>query len=248
MIRSIIIDDEQPARESLKNYLVGFCPEVEIISMADSVKTGLEAIRELSPALVFLDIEMPDGNGFDLLKQLETISFKIIFVTAFTDYAINAIKFHAVDYLVKPVNITELQNAVKKVREELDQHIFSQNLEELKRYLHNPEEKIRKIVIPDVKGFVVLELQQILYCEADGYCTNFILADDRKITSSRNLKYYEELISDFDFLRVHHSYLINTQYIISYLHEGTIVLKGNKSVPLGNSFKKRFLEIFEGMK
>jgi two-component system LytT family response regulator len=134
------------------------------------------------------------------------------------------------------------------VRKEMDQHIFSQNLEELKKYLHNPEEKIRKIVIPDVKGFVVLELQQILYCEADGYCTNFILTDDRKITSSRNLKYYEELMTDLDFLRVHHSYLINTQYIISYLHEGTIVLKGNKTVPLGNSYKKQFLEIFEGMK
>jgi two-component system, LytTR family, response regulator len=182
------------------------------------------------------------------LKQLENISFKIVFVTAYTDYAINAIKFHALDYLVKPVNITELKIAVKKVSEEMDQHIFSQNLQELKKYLLNPEEKLRKIVIPDVKGFVVLELQQILFCEADGYCTNFILTDDRKITSSRNLKYYEELMNDLDFLRVHHSYLINSQYIISYLHEGTIVLKGNKSVPLGNSFKKQFLEIFEGMK
>ena len=248
MIRSVIIDDEQPARDSLKNYLNEFCPEVEIIAMADSVETGLEVIRKLAPKLVFLDIEMLDGNGFDLLRQLESINFKIIFVTAFTDYAINAIKFHAVDYLVKPVNITELKNAVEKVSEELEQHIFSQNLEELKKYLHNPEEKVRKIVIPDVKGFVVIELQQILFCEADGYCTNFILTDGRKITSSRNLKYYEEMMTDLNFLRVHHSFLINVRYIMSYLHEGTIILKGNKNVPLGNSYKKKFMEIFEGMK
>jgi two-component system LytT family response regulator len=248
MIRSIIIDDEQPARESLKNYLEEFCPDVKIVAMADSVETGLEVIRKHLPSLVFLDIELPDGKGFDLLRRLGNFSFKVIFITAFTDYATNAIKFHAVDYLVKPVNITELKNAVERVKEELDRHIFSQNLEELKRFLRNPEEKIRKIVIPDVKGFIVLELDQILYCEADGYCTNFILTDERKITSSRNLKYYEEMISDLDFLRVHHSYLINIQYIISYLHEGTITLKGNKSIPLGNSYKKAFLEIFKEMK
>ena len=248
MIRSVIIDDEQPARESLKNYLEEFCPDVEIVGMADSVETGLNVIRKNSPSLIFLDIELPDGKGFDLLKRLGNFNFKSIFITAFTEYAVHAIKFHAVDYLVKPVNITELQHAVERVKEELDQHIFSQNLEELKKYLNHPEEKIRKIVIPDVKGFVVLELQQILYCEADGYCTNFILTDDRKITSSRNLKYYEELMTGLDFLRVHHSYLINIQYIISYLHEGTIIMKGNKNVPLGNSYKQGFMEIFKGMK
>lgn len=248
VIRSVIIDDEEPARESLKSYLCEFCPDVEVIASAGTVESGLGIIKKHAPLLVFLDVEMPDGNGFDLLRKLHRVDFRIIFITAFTDYAIQAIKFHAVDYLVKPVNIRELQNAVEKVKDELDRHIFAHNLEELKRYLHSPDDKIRKIVIPDVKGFVVLELPQILYCEADGYCTNFFLTDDRKITSSRNLKYYEDLLSDLGFLRVHHSYLINITHISSYLHEGVVILKGEKNVPVGNTYKKRFLEIFEGMK
>ena len=183
MIRTIIIDDEFPSRETLKNYLRDYCPVIQVVGEADSMKTGLEAIHLLQPDLLFLDVEMPNGNGFDLLRNLDRVSFKIIFVTAHSDYAVRAFRFFASDYLLKPVDILQLKEAVEKVRQEREKEIQGRNLEELIKYVSSREHEISNIVIPDKKGFTVIDLQDILYCEADSYCTHFHLTDDRRITS-----------------------------------------------------------------
>lgn len=241
MIRAIVIDDERPSREALKNYLKEYCGNVEICSEADSMKSGLEAIRATSPDLIFLDVEMPNGNGFDLLRSLDRISFKIIFVTAHSEYAVKAFRFFATDFLLKPVNIQELKEAVEKVSHELTKDIHNTNLEELVKYIRMHDQDIKNIVIPDKKGFTVIDLCDILYCEADSYCTHFHLTDGRRITSSKNLKVYDDLLQGKNFQRAHNSYLVNLRHIKAFDHEGTITLTGKHSVPLGNAFKKRFM-------
>jgi two-component system, LytTR family, response regulator len=244
MIRSIIIDDEKPARDVLKNYLAEFCPEVLVVSMADSLKTGLKMINQHQPDLVFLDIEMPNGNGFDLLRKLPQINFKIVFVTAYSEFALKAFRFYATDYLLKPVNIDELKEAVNKVRGELDRHHENTNIEELQGFSKTPDAGFNVIVIPDKKGFVVVDIPDIVFCSADSYCTTFQIADGRQLTSSKNLKFYEELLEDKCFMRVHNSHLVNLKHIKGYNNEGFIILTHDLTAPLGNTYKKRFLEKF----
>ena len=242
MIRAIVIDDEIPSRDALKNFIRQYCQVVEIVGEADSMKTGLEAIHSLTPDLVFLDVEMPNGNGFDLLRNLDRVSFKIIFVTAHSDYAVRAFRFFASDYLLKPVDIQQLKEAVEKVRLEIEKEIHNQNLEELIKYISSREHEISNIVIPDKKGFTIIDLHDILYCEADSYCTHFHLTDGRRITSSKNLKVYDDVLHEKSFQRVHNSYLVNLNHVKGFDHEGTITLTDKHSIPLGNAFKKRFME------
>ncbi len=244
MIRSIIIDDERPSREALRNYLQEYCPDIEIVDDADSMKTGLMAIKRQLPDLVFLDIDMPNGNGFDLLRNLDRITFKIIFVTAHSEYAVKAFRFFATDYLLKPVDIDELMEATAKVKMELQQGINNKNIEELLCFASKGKSDFNIIVIPDKKGFEVVQIQDILYCEADGYCTRFFLKDGQTLISSKNLKVYEEILEAVRFQRVHHSYIVNLNHVRGYHHDGTIALPGNHTVPLGNVYKKKFLEKF----
>ena len=153
MIKTIIVDDEHPAREGLRNWLKEFCPDVDVLADAGSVKTAVESIYQHNPDLVFLDIELPDGDGFEMLRRLNRINFKIIFVTAFSEYAIKAFRFYATDYLLKPVNISELMEAVNKVRNELGNQRNNQNIMELLQHNTKFGNEFPVIVIPDKKGF-----------------------------------------------------------------------------------------------
>jgi len=245
MIRAIIVDDEQPATDALKNYITEFCPDVLVVALADSVRTAMEAISVHNPDLVFLDVEMPNGNGFDLLKQYDHIPFKIIFVTAYSEYAVKAFRFFATDYLMKPINIKELKEAVQKVKKELESHVENINLNALTKFIKGSSDDIKSIIICDVSGFRVIELDTIIKCEANGYCTDFFLLGGKKITSSKNLKHYEDLLSGSNFIRVHNSFVVNMNYVKGYLNEGTILLIENQSAHLGNTYKKRFLKLFQ---
>jgi two-component system, LytTR family, response regulator len=245
MLRAIIIDDEQPAREALGNYVAEFCTDVKVVAMAESAKTGKKAIEAFHPDLVFLDVEMPNGSGFDLLREYEKIPFRVIFVTAYSEYAVKAFRFYATDYLMKPISIKELVEAVEKVKKEMNHDLGSVNLEALTKFIRNPDEEIRTIIIPDMAGFHVLEIGDIIRCEAHDYCTDFFSAGGKKITSSKTLKHYEELLADFYFIRVHNSHMVNMKHVKGYLHEGTIQLSENHSAPLGNTYKKRFLDLFQ---
>jgi two-component system, LytTR family, response regulator len=248
LLKAIIVDDEKPSREALSNYINEYCPGVEIVAECKSAKAAYKSIMEYQPQLVFLDIEMPRGNGFDLLKMFKTIPFKVIFVTAFSEYAIQAFRFSATDYLMKPVKVGELIEAVDKVKLELNTMDSFQNIITLLENFDSPAGETKKLVIPDLKGFSVIRISEIVYCEADGYCTTFHLAGNSKISSSKNLKYYEELLPAKQFMRVHHSYIINIQHVIGYTHQGEILLSGNQSCPLSAAFKPSFLKHFRKFK
>jgi len=248
MIKCIIVDDERPARECIQNYLNDYCQDVDVVAQADSARTALEAIMKYHPDLVFLDVEMPNGNGFDFLRQLNRINFSIIFVTAYEEYAVMAFRFSATDFLLKPINIKELIEAVDKVRSEMNRKIDVTNIEALLRMTQPGPERYDVLVIPNNEGFKVVKLEDIITCEADGYCTIFHLKGKGQLVSSKNLGYYVDFLSGHGFQRVHNSFLVNLHHVKEYSSEGVIMLEEGIQASLGNVYKKKFMEFFEKSK
>ena len=246
MIRAVIIDDEKLARDVISNYLQDYCQDVEVVATASSLKTAWSAIQKTSPDLVFLDIEMPDGNGFDLLNMFEKIDFKVIFVTAYSEYAIKAFRFSAIDYLLKPVKIDELIDAVARVRSTSTPGITSEIISSLLNNIRGNSPRQSTLIIPNIKGFEVLRVTDIIMCQADGYCTNFHLSGNRKVVSSRNLKHFDGLLADQNFLRVHHSYLVNLDHVTWYTRQGEILLSEGLKAFLGDAYKNEFVKKFTG--
>jgi two-component system LytT family response regulator len=243
MIKAIVVDDEKPSREVICNYLSDYCEDIHVIARASSVKTAFKAIKKHNPDLVFLDIELGDGKGFDLFPMFEKINFKVVFITAYSEYAIQAFRVNAIDYLLKPVKIDELAAAVEKVRNSGNIDIESQKIAALIQNISGTASLQPVIVIPHIKGFEVLKIDELIMCKADGYCTEFYLTGKRKVVSSKNLKQYVEILKENNFMRVHHSYLINLNYVCSYTRQGEIELtEGNKAF-LGDSFRKEFLNL-----
>lgn len=248
MIRTLVVDDEQPSREALSTYLHNYCPEVEVVGECNNVKSAWLAINEKKPQLVFLDIEMPNGNGFDLLQMFNQPEFRVVFVTAYSEYAIKAFRFSAVDYLLKPVKVDELVDAVRKTVHELENEVKpSNNLQYLFQNLMEADH-MHSLVIPDQKGFKVLNPDDIIMCEADGYCTNFYTKGKVKTTSSKILKHYEEFLTEYHFMRVNRAYLVNLKHVKGYSRQGEILLSECYTCPLGDNYKNQFLSYFNSMK
>jgi two-component system LytT family response regulator len=241
MLRAIVIDDEKPSREALCNYIREYCDDIDIITTASSVKSSFRAIKKTKPDLLFLDIEMPDGNGFDLLGMFNHIDFKIIFVTAYSDYAVKAFRFSAVDYLLKPIKIEELIMAVERVRYLIKNETGNNNIDILINNFRAGA-NIPTLVIPHLKGFEVIKIQEIILCQAEGYCTNLFDTQNRKVVSSKNLKHFNELLEDHNFMRVHHSYLINLNHVTGFTRQGEIFLTGGHKAFLGDSYKNDFIQ------
>lgn len=243
MIRAIIIDDEKPSKEALVNYIQDYCPDVKVIATARSVSTGIKTIEKFKPDLAFLDIELGDGNGFEILKKIRNIDFRVIFVTAYSEYALNAFRVNAVDYLLKPIKIDELKEAVHKAEKVIsDDPGYHLKLKNLMSSIS--AENTNTISVSHTNGFDVLRKCDIILCKADSYCTEFYLTDRRKIISSRNLKHYEDLLLGSGFLRVHHSYLINIQHVCGCSKQGEISLTGEHKAMLGDKYKTSFKKIF----
>jgi two-component system LytT family response regulator len=242
LLKAIVVDDEKPSREALATYIRDFCPEVEIIAECDSVKTAYQSIQKYRPQLIFLDIEMPNGNGFDLLQLFKSPDFKVIFVTAFSDYAIRAFRFSATDYLLKPVKVDELVEAVEKVKLELQNGINNQNLVSLPEILNPDGQQTHRLVIPNTKGYSIVKTTDIIMCQADGYMTHFYLLGKTKLASTKNLKFYEEIF-DPQLIRVHRSHLVNLVHVKGYTHLGEILLADNLTCPLGDTYKPHFIEM-----
>ena len=248
-LKAIIVEDEKTGRETLAHYLKSYCPQVELVGMAEAVKPGLTLIDRYKPDLVFLDIEMPFGNGFDLLEQVGEPDFDVIFITAFSEYALRAIQVSAAHYLLKPLNIDELVEAVQKVeaarskaRDFNQTRILVENVQLENRQLH-------KMVLPTMEGFEVIRINQIVYCTAQDNFTEFHLTDGHKKLICRSLKHYEELLDDFDFIRIHKSYLINKHYVSKYRKGkgGTVVMSTGAEVEVSASRKAEFLQRFGGI-
>lgn len=218
MIRSIIVDDEKKSRETLKRMITNFCEGVEIIGEAGSVDDAYRLLSVENPDVVFLDVEMPGGNGFTLLEKYKKPPFQVIFTTAHDLYAINAIKFAALDYLLKPVNIKELQEAISKVREATeDEEIRFRQFDTLKSNLHQEDRQFAKIALPTSTGIDFFDAEDIVRAEAERAYSNFFLKDGRKIMISKPLKEYESLLEECDFFRVHKSHMVNLNHLKRYV-------------------------------
>ncbi len=242
-LKTIIVEDEETSREILRNYLTKYCPKVDIVGEAANVDEALVLIRNNKLDLVFLDVEMPKGNAFDLLEQVGDRSFETVFVTAYNQYAIDALNTHASYYLLKPVSIDELIKAVDYVSEIKSK----ENALENKVLTTHTIDKQGKITIPVQDGFQVLPAIDILYCQADDNYTQIHLKNGSKKLVSKTLKYFEDALIDFGFARIHKSYLVNVNEITGYKKGkgGSVILSSGKEVMVSASKKSNLLSYFQ---
>ncbi|MFM7300626.1 MAG: LytR/AlgR family response regulator transcription factor [Crocinitomicaceae bacterium] len=247
MKKILIIDDEKPTRELIKRMIESFGFDVEVFIDGENVKSGIDSIRRVQPDLVFLDIQMPDGNGFDVLKSVEQINFEVIFITAFQEYAIQAIKFSALDYILKPIDEVELRqslsNVLNKLNEKSDENVF--------QALHHniqPQNK-RKLVLKTQESNYLVDIDDIIRCESDKNYTFFYLKTGKKILVSRTLKDYDNLLSPFQFFRVQQSHLVNQNYVDRYDKQegGSVIMKDGASIPLSPVKKDQFFKMLENL-
>ena len=251
MIKTILVDDEEKSRETLSKIIKRYCPQVNIIAEASDAEEAFKLITQLEPELVFLDIEMPHQTGFDLLARFEKVNFHVVFTTAYDQYAIKAIKFSALDYLLKPIDIEELIDAVKKVEQ------LKNNEEPLddqyKHLLDNVKDrtvKPAKIGIPTQEGLTFVNINQLIRCEAEGSYTKLYLKPNQEVLATGTVKEFEELLNEHHFIRVHHSHLINANCIYKYLkgEGGILVMDDGGEVPISRRKKEAFLKQLQTLK
>lgn len=244
MIKAIVIDDETNNQELICNLLKSYAENIQVLAVAGSVESGYQAIIEHQPDLVFLDIQMPDGTGFDLLKKFDKINFKVIFVTAHQEYAIEAFKYSALDYLLKPLSPSNLISAIKKVEESFNSDELNLKLKTLLSNITEPAKTKRKIVLKTMERIYSVDLNDVIRFESDGGYTKVYLLDGKRIMVSRTMKEFDDLLSDVGFLRVHNSHLINMNYLFCFEKtEGHIVMKDDSIVPVSNRKKEQLLEL-----
>lgn len=246
MIKTVIIDDEKNARMALKSLLNTFQKKVEIIGEAHDVESGLQLIAEEQPDLIFLDIQLKKSTGFDLLTQLPDIRGEVIFVTAFDNYAIKAFQMAAFGYLLKPVQINELDSVIERFQKKKNQALIPHHTQILIENFEN--NKIKKLVVQNVNGFKVIPLKNILYLQGEINYTRIFLNDTEKILTSKTLKEYSLLLSDFGFFRIHQSHLINLSYVKEYIKGdgGIVVMENGVHLNLSRRRKQQFLSRFLG--
>jgi two-component system LytT family response regulator len=242
MIHAVIIDDEKTSREALKGLLSTYYDELKIIGEADCCKSGIELINKLKPQIVFLDIQMPDGSGFRLLEGFIEPDFHVIFTTAFDQYAIKAIRFSALDYLLKPIDPAELKSAVIKAVEKCRVHSDPTQVKVLMENIQNNNEP-KKIVLSTYDGLHVRKVSDIIRCESDDYYTRFFFTDKTKIMLSKTLKDVEEMLHGLGFIRTHKSHLINISFIKSFIKTdgGYLLLNNGEKIPVSRRKKESIL-------
>ena len=243
MIRTLIIDDDESNRQIITDLLQKNCPNVSIIGEADGVQSGFESIRQFSPDLVLLDIRMEDGEAFDLLDKLGNINFKIIFITGFEEYALKAIKFSALDYLLKPVSVDELKLAVNKAENQIIKDLHLQ-LAELNNNLQSINNK--RIVLRTAEKLHMIPVHTIIRCEADRNYSKFFLENEKEIIVSYPLKDLEDMLIEQGFFRLHKSHIVNLSFVETYVKTdgGNVILSDGTSLPVADRKKSSFLKLF----
>lgn len=245
MLRTLLVDDEIHVRKSLAGLISHFCPDILLVGEADSVESGLQAIRHYKPNLLLLDIQMGDGTGFDLLKRIDSIDFRIIFITAYEQYAVQAFKFSAIDYILKPVDPDDLVNAISRVAY-LEKEETDFRLRALQDNLSAGGNANKKIVIRTADSIHLINQHDILCCEADGSYTTLHLVNGQHIMTSRLLKEFEDMFAGNGFYRVHKSFLINLSAIERFekAEGGYIVLHEGLKVPVASRRKEDLISLF----
>lgn len=247
-IKAIIIDDEERARNTLSSLLLNYCPEITIMAACSNVPDGVIAINKHKPDVVFLDIEMPDYNGFELLGFFREIDFDIVFVTAYSEYAIKAFEISAVDYILKPIDIDQLKNSVEKLKQKKLRSHMQEQIELLKESYRTDD--IRKIALSMSNGLTFVEIADIVFLEADGAYTTFYLKNGQKIVVSKKLKFYEDILSNRPFFfRTHRTYLVNVNYIKQYSRsDNAILLDGDFNIVISRDRKQEFENLLKELR
>jgi two-component system LytT family response regulator len=245
MITALIIDDEADGRDALKLALGKYCPEVKIQGACETAESGIQAIKNLKPDLVFLDIQMPGMSGFDVLKNVSPVTFEVIFVSAHDQYAIKAIKFSALDYLLKPVDVDDLIHALQRVKDRLKNKSNSYQYQSVINNIQIPSEKIKKLAVPSLEGIDLFDTDDIIYCKAEGSYTTLFLKNKQSKVVSRNIKEFENFLVEFGFCRVHNSSLVNLKHVQRYVkgEGGYVVLSEDHHVDISRRKKDEFLAL-----
>jgi two-component system, LytTR family, response regulator len=246
-MKILIIDNEANQRATARAMVQAFCPEIDMVEEADGVQTGLLAINRFQPDMVLLDVEMDDGTGFDLMRQVTDPLFQLVFVTAHNKYAIEAFKFSAIDYLLKPVDPEALQRCIKKAAERLKAKDLGKQIEFLLKQVSGKPDADKRIVLKDIDNVYFVKVADILFCEAEGTYTKFHFSTNKPILVSKNLKEYETILEPLGFLRTHHSYLANPVKITMYdkTDGGMLILEGGHTVPVSQRKRDTVLAILE---
>ncbi len=242
MLRVIIIDDEPKGRSILQQLIALHAQQLTVVGMAANADEGLALIDSYKPDVVFLDVEMPGKSGFDLLRELGNINFKVVFVSAHNHYSLKAIKFHAFDYLLKPIDVDELKQTIAKLFQSANLNTNEQVTEMLSAsQLGN--NNFGKIAIPSISSIDLINVDDILYCEASGNSTFVYLTNNKKIVATKNLKEYEDLLAGHRFFRIHHAYLVNLKHVAKYIkgEGGSVILSNRQELEVSRRKKQEFL-------
>ncbi|UOX34070.1 LytTR family DNA-binding domain-containing protein [Flavobacterium sediminilitoris] len=251
MITAVLVDDDKNLRDGMKGLLVRFAPNIKIIGEADSVETGIETISKLKPQVVFLDIQLNDGTGFDILEQLAlkngTIKSNIVFITAHEQYAIKAFRFSALDFLLKPVDPDDLQKVILKIEAVLEKNNNYDHIDLLLENIRRKVDNFKRIALSTSDGIHLFEINDIIRCESEDNYTRFHIKNTKSVLISKTLKEYEELLTEHGFERIHQSHLINLAYLKSYIKKdgGYVVMADNSNLPISQRKKERLQEILK---
>lgn len=253
MVKAIIIDDDANLRVGLKTMLKRYASQIEVIAEAESVASGVKAIEENQADVLFLDIQMGDGTGFDILDKLKSknnkISQQIVFITAFEQYAIKAFRFSALDYLLKPVDPEELIQVTSKIYDAVKNQNQTSHVDVLLDSIRNKNEELNRIVLNNSEGMHVIEVEHIIRCESEDNYTKFFIKNNKPLMISKTLKEYDELLSDSGFLRIHQSHLINMKHVDIFLKSDCKVrMIDGTTLPVSQRKKEKFLEVLKSYK
>lgn len=253
MITAIVIDDDANLRNGLKSLLATYAPEIDVIGEADSVKTGVLIIQALQPQVVFMDIQLGDGNGFDILEQLADKNGKstshIVFVTAYEEYAIKAFRFSALDFLLKPIDPEELEKVIGKIKQVVEKKDNYAHIDLLLENIRKKVDNFKRIALSTSDGIHLFEISDIIRCESEDNYTKFYLKNSKPVLISKTLKEYEELLTEHGFERIHQSHLINLAYLKSYIKRdgGYVVMSDNSNLPISQRKKDRLQELLRNL-
>lgn len=245
-INAVIIDDSPDIRELLKTLLFEYFPDIEISGTAAKVGTGVKLIRDAQPQIVFMDIELEDGSGFQILQKLRPYSFKLIFVTAFNNFAIRAFKFSAMDYILKPVNESEFKQAVENAINDIDKDITTIPYDSFMD-IYERKTQNRRLVLKTAESVHIVDISEIMFCRSDNTYTSFFLDSGQEILVSRSIKEYDELLNNYGFFRPHQSYLVNLSFVrrLDKADGGFIIMKNKHEIPVSSRRKKQLMHFLD---
>ncbi len=249
-MKVLIIDDEFQSRKLIAKMLSLFFPAIDVAGEASTLQEAIAAVESVQPQLIFLDVQMNTENGFDLLDKVTGFHFEIIFITAHNEFAVKAFRYNALDYLMKPIDADEFQSAVKKAIERFNQNFpgIKERLGLLKQQLQSPNKFPDRVIIPSAEGYLVVPVQEIIYCHSNSNYTEFQLINNRRITSGYTMGHFEELLTGHNFFRVHRSYMINLAFLKMYKkgEGGTVVMTDGYEIEVSRSNKEAFMKLLRG--